>query len=127
MAVRTSLNEMQASVRRLQRLPYTEAELAVIQKATPAVAPKLSAKFEPSEGYCYLAAPALHMEFVVVKSVRWRFLGLTLPRYTLMMGFEHGEIWEQGPVVNRVKAVAYVFQRMALTDRWLDGEYGRKH
>lgn len=124
MAVRTSLNEMQASIRRLQRLPYTEAELAVIQKATPAVAPKLSAKFEPTDGFCYLVARALHMEFVVVKSARWRFL--RLPRYTIMMGFEHGEIWEKGPVVNRIKAVAYVLQRMALTDRWLDGEYGRK-
>lgn len=128
MAKRMTLNEMQASVRHLQRLPFTEPELATIRRATPAVAPKLSPKFEPEDGCCYLAAPQLHMEFVVVKSVRRRFpFGIVLPRYTIFMGFEHGEIWEQGPSVNRLKAVAYVFQRMALTDNWLDGEYGRKH
>lgn len=128
MAPRVSLREMQAEVARLQRLPFTAEELGVIRQATPTVAPKLSAKFEPEDGFCYLAAPKLHMEFAVVKSVRLRLpFGIVLPRYTIYMGFEHGEIWEKGPTVNRLRAVAFVFQRLALTDRWLDEEYGRKH
>lgn len=128
MATRMSPREMLATARDLKRLPFAEADLAVIRQATPAVAPKLSAKYEPSEGLYYLAAPTLHMEFVVVKSVRLSLpFGLTLPRYTIFMGFEHGEIWERGPVVNRLSAVAFIFKRMLLADSWLDGEYGRKH
>lgn len=126
MATRMTPSEMLATARHLKRLPFTEAELAIIRQGTPAVAPKLSAKYEPSQGLYYLTAPSLHMEFVVVKSVRLRLPFLTLPRYTLMMGFEHGEIWEKGPEVNRLRAVPYIFQRMTLTDNWLDGEYGRK-
>ncbi|MCK0209908.1 hypothetical protein MWN33_17900 [Starkeya koreensis] len=128
MAARVSLNQMQAEVGRLSRLPFTAAELAAIRQATPAVAPKLSAKFEPENGFCYMVASQLHMEFVVVKSARLRLpFGLSLPRYTIYMGFEHGEIWEKGPRVNRLRAVTYVFQRLVATDSWLDTEYGRKH
>lgn len=128
MAPRVSLREMQAEVAGLRRLPFTAAELATLRQATPSVAPKLSPKFEPENGFCYMAAPQLHMEFVVVKSARLHLpFGLSLPRYTIYMGFEHGEIWERGPRVNRLRAVAYVFQRLAHTDQWLDQEYGRKH
>lgn len=126
MATRMTPNEMLATARHLKRLPFTEAELATIRSGTPAVAPKLSAKYEPSEGLYYLVAPSLHMEFVVVKSVRLRLPFFTLPRYTLMMGFEHGEIWEKGPEVNRLRAVPFIFRRMAAADNWLDSEYGRK-
>lgn len=124
MGERVSLNGMLIRVRDLRRRPFTEAELNALESATPAIAPKLSAKFDAADGCCYLAAPALHMEFVVVKSAG-RLFGL-LPRYTVWMGFEHGELWEQGPVVNRLRAVTYTFQRMAVADQWLDAEYGRK-
>lgn len=126
MATRMTPSEMLATARHLKRLPFTEADLAVIRSGTPAVAPKLSAKYEPSEGFYYLAAPSLHMEFVVVKEVQLRLPFLTLPRYVILMGFEHGETWEIGPTVKRLRAVPYIFQRMAAADNWLDSEYGRK-
>lgn len=126
MATRMTPKEMLATARDLKRLPFTEADLALIRSGTPAVAPKLSAKYETSEGLYYLAAPTLHMEFVVVKSERMRLPFLTLPRYTIMMGFEHGDVWEKGPVVNRLRAVPFIFKRMSQADNWLDDEFGRK-
>ncbi|MCJ8141556.1 hypothetical protein MKI84_01340 [Ancylobacter sp. A5.8] len=127
MAERLTLPEMRATAAHMNRLPYTDADIAAITRATPAVASKLSPKYDPSEGMLYLVSNQLHMEFVVVKSLRKRTLfGARRPNYTVMMGFEHGEVWEQGPTVATARAVAYMFTRMVQADQWMDEEYGRK-
>lgn len=124
---RMTTYRMQVEIRNMDRLALTPAELAEIQSCAPAVAPRLSASYEPRDGYCYLVAHDLHMHFVVVKSARRRLpFGFTFPLYTLMMGFEHGELWEKGPEVKKLRAIPFIFKRMLATDDWLDSEYGRK-
>ncbi|QIB32982.1 hypothetical protein [Ancylobacter pratisalsi] len=119
--------EMLSAARHLERLPYEASDLATIQHAVPAIVPKLAAKYEPAEGLCYLVSDRLQMAFVVVKSLRKRSIfGKLKPNYTIMMGFDHGDVWEQGPTVPTARAVAFVFDRMEKTDRWMDSEYGRK-
>jgi len=127
MAVRLSTHELHNTLRERPRLPFTEAELAAIRMATPIIAQKLVARFEPADGLLYLVADSLHMEFVLAKTVRHKTIfGVTKPRFTVWMGFEHGELWEEGPSVNNIRGAAYVFQRMQAADRWLDSEYGNK-
>lgn len=127
MAERLTSAEMLTNARHFERLPYDASDLATIQRAVPAIVPKLSAKYEPAEGFCYLVSDKLHMAFVVVKSFRKRSLfGTVKPNYTVMMGFDHGDVWEQGPTVPSARAVAFVLKRMEMTDSWLDSEYGRK-
>ncbi|MBS9476546.1 hypothetical protein [Ancylobacter radicis] len=127
MAEKLTMHEMLATASHLPRLPFDPRELAAIRGASPIIGAKLSPKFEPEDGYCYLASSQLHMEFVVVKSVRKKTLfGSLKPRYTIFMGFDNGEVWEQGPQVTTTRAVAFVFQRLQAADRWLDSEYGRK-
>lgn len=127
MAERLTITEMRSTANHMTRLPFTEDERSAVSRATPAVAPKLSAKYQPTEGLLYLVSEQLHMEFVVVKSLRKRTLfGAIKPQYTVMMGFEHGEVWEQGPTVTTIRAVGFIFSRMEKADRWMDEEYGRK-
>jgi len=127
MAVRLSTHELLATLRDRPRLPFSDAELGTIRLATPAVAPTLAARFEPPDGLVYLVADSLHMHFVVAKTMRHRTIfGATKPRFTVWMGFENGELWEEGPAVNNIRGVAYIFQRMQAADKWMDGEYGRK-
>lgn len=127
MAVRLTTAEMRSTAQHMPRLSYTEDEKSAISRASPAIASKLSAKYDPADGLFYLVSSQLHMEFVVVKSLRKRTMfGAKKPQFTLMMGFEHGELWEQGPTVTTIRAVAFIFNRMEKTDRWMDEEYGRK-
>ena len=127
MAVRLTPAEMLSTARHFERLPYDASDLPVIQRAVPAIVPKLSAKYEPSEGFCYLVSDRFHMDFVVVKSFRKRSIfGTVKANYTIMMGFDHGDVWEQGPTVPSTRAVAFVFKRMEIADRWMEREYGRK-
>jgi hypothetical protein len=127
MAVRLTTAEMRSTANHMPRLPFTEDEKNAISRSSSAVAPKLSAKYDPTEGLFYLVSDQLHMEFVVVKSLRKRTLfGAKKAQFTVMMGFEHGEVWEQGPTVTTVRAVGFIFTRMERADRWMDEEYGRK-
>lgn len=127
MAVRLSTHELHNTLRDRPRLPFSEAELAAIRLATPAIAQKLVPRFEPADGLLYLVADSLHMDFVLSKTLRHKTIfGAAKPRFTVWMGFEHGEFWEEGPSVNNIRGAAYVFQRMQAADNWLDSEYGRK-
>ncbi len=127
MAERLTPAEMLSTARHLERLPYEPDELNIIQHVLPVIVPKLSAKYEPHEGFCYLVSDKFHMDFVVVKSFRKRSIfGKVKASYTIMMGFDHGAFWEQGPVVPSARAVAFVFKRMAIADQWMEREYGRK-
>jgi len=127
MAERLTPVEMLSTALHLERLPYEAADLTTIQRAVPAIVPKLSAKYEPAEGFCYLVSDRFHMDFVVVKSFRKRSIfGAVKANYTIMMGFGHGDVWERGPTVPSPRAVAFVFKRMEIADRWMDREYGRK-
>lgn len=127
MAEKLTMHEMIATASHLPRLPFDARELGTIRSATPIVGTKLSPKFEPEAGYVYLASSQLHMEFVVVKSMRKKTIfGSVKPRFTIFLGFEDGEVWEQGPEVTTPRAVAYVFQRLQAADQWMDKEYGRK-
>ncbi len=127
MAEKLTMHAMIATASNLPRLPFEARELATIRAATPIVGTKLSPKFAPEAGYLYLTSSQLHMEFVVVKSMRKKTIfGAVKPRFTLFLGFEDGEVWEQGPEVTTPRAVAYVFQRLQAADQWMDKEYGRK-
>ena len=127
MGAKLTPDEMRATAQRLERLPYETADLAAIQRAVPAIVPKLAAKYEPADGYCYLVSDRLQMAFLVVKLLRKKTLFGTLkPNYTIMMGFDHGESWDEGPTVPTARAVTFVLQRMDQADKWMDEEYGRK-
>lgn len=127
MTERLTTAQMLDTVRRLERLPYDDKDTAAIHRASSVIVPRLSAKYPPAEGLCNMVSDALRMEFVVVKSFRKRgLLGGVKARYTVLMGFDDGAHWEEGPVVNSAQAVAYVFKSMEKVDRWMDEKYGRK-
>lgn len=127
MAEKLTAHEMLATASHLPRLPFEPRELTAIRAASPHLVAKVSARFEPAQGYCPLACDKLHMEFVVVKARQTSFIRrLFGARYVIFMGFDHGDVWEKGPEVASTRAVAYVFQRLLAADQWLDKEYGRK-
>lgn len=125
---RKSTAAMRDEMRALDRLPFTTSEIGVIGRGSKAITHRPSVTWRIEDGFCHMVAEALHMEFLVVKSRRRSRLFPSLrPRYTVMMGFDHGEAWEEGPVVRSPHAVAFVFKSMDKVDRWMDSEYGRKH
>lgn len=127
MTERLTTAQMHDAVRRLERLPYDDKEIALIHRASSVIVPRPSAKYPPDEGLCHMVSEALRMEFIVAKSFRKRgLLGGVKARYTVLMGFDDGESWEEGPVVTSAQAVAYVFRSMEKVDRWMDEKYGRK-
>lgn len=118
---------MLEEVRALNRMPFDKSEIGVISRGSAGIVHRPSVTYRIEDGLCHMVAEALHMEFLVVKSRRpSKFFPSSRPRYTVMMGFERGEAWEEGPVVRSPRAVAFVFQSMDKVDRWMDQEYGKK-
>lgn len=127
MNARITKGAMMAQVHALDRLPFSKSEIGVIGRGSAAIVHRPSVTYRIEDGLCHMVANTLHMEFLVVKARRRSRLFPSLrPRYIVMMGFDHGEAWEEGPVVRSPHAVAFVFKSMDKVDRWMDQEYGRK-
>lgn len=105
-----STPEMIAAVQRLRRLAYVphEAEDMVPDEGDLCVRtndPGLSL------GLFHLRSEEMGVDFMVLKTFRKKGLfGGSKPNYTLIVGYDQGESWEEGPSVARATEITKILR-----------------